>query len=115
MLHCSPKQFSAGFLGTHIEAVYHTAIVFGGIEYLYGAGVQTCIPGSSHHGRPMEVIDLGATSLPQDVILEYLSSLKEIYTAEVSMLDLPLQLDLLNGLHRLVVRFVPPQLQQLFQ
>ena len=63
----------------------------------------------------MEVIDLGESSLPQDVILEYLSSLKEIYTAEVSMIDLESQMDLLNSLHRLVVRFVPPQLQQLFQ
>ena len=63
----------------------------------------------------MEVIDLGESSLPQDVILEYLSSLKEIYTAEVSMIDLPSQKDLLNSLFRLVVRFVPPQLQQLFQ
>lgn len=82
-------QYSASFLGTYIDAVYHTAIVFDGVEYLYGAGVQTCVPGSSHHGRPMEIIDLGTTSLPQDVIAEYLTSLKEIYTIEVSPLGRP--------------------------
>jgi hypothetical protein len=31
----------------------------------------------------MEVIELGRTALPMEVILEYLESLKEIYTAEV--------------------------------
>lgn len=31
-------QLSRQFLGIHIEAVYHTSIVFGGIEYFYGAG-----------------------------------------------------------------------------
>lgn len=33
----------------------------------------------------MEIIPLGATSLPQEVIAEYLTSLKEIYTAEVCL------------------------------
>ncbi len=32
----------------------------------------------------MEIIPLGKTDLPLDVILEYLESLKQIYTAEVS-------------------------------
>jgi hypothetical protein len=31
----------------------------------------------------MEVIKLGQTALPMEVILEYLESLKKIYTAEV--------------------------------
>ena len=31
----------------------------------------------------MEIVHLGKTSLPQDVIAEYLESLKRIYTAEV--------------------------------
>jgi hypothetical protein len=31
----------------------------------------------------MEVITLGQTALPMEVILEYLESLKEVYTAEV--------------------------------
>ncbi|MCJ1317746.1 hypothetical protein MMC15_003073 [Xylographa vitiligo] len=73
---------SRNFLGTHIDAVYHTSLVFNGIEYFFGAGVQTCYPGSSYHGRPMEVIPMGMTQLDMEVILEYLESLKTIYTAE---------------------------------
>ena len=74
---------SGAFLGVQIDAVYHTALVFGGIEYFFGAGVQTCYPGATHHGKPMEVISMGRTELPIEIILEYLESLKEIYTAEV--------------------------------
>jgi thiol-disulfide isomerase/thioredoxin len=62
--------------------VYHTAIVIEGIEYFYGAGVQTTYAGSTHHGQPMEVISLGKTNLTLEIILEYLESLKKIYTPE---------------------------------
>ena len=74
---------SRQFLGTQIDAVYHTSIVLDGIEYYFGQGVQTCRAGATHHGRPMEVIKLGSTQLPIEVVLEYLESLKEVYTAEV--------------------------------
>ena len=67
------------FLGIQIDAVYHTSIVIDGIEYYYGQGVQTCQAGATHHGRPMEVIKLGQTALPMEVVLEYL----EVYTPEV--------------------------------
>ncbi|KAK3078344.1 hypothetical protein LTS18_007758 [Coniosporium uncinatum] len=76
------RQFSQTFLGTHIDAVYHTAIVFDNIEYFFGAGVQTCYPGTTHHGRPMEILDLGRTELSMEVILGYLESLKQVYTME---------------------------------
>ena len=75
---------SRAWLGTQIDAVYHTALVFGGVEYFFGAGLQTTYPGSTHHGQPMEIIPMGRTELEIEVILEYLESLKEIYTAEVS-------------------------------
>ncbi|KAI4728657.1 DUF862-domain-containing protein [Aureobasidium sp. EXF-10728] len=76
------RMMSQGLLGIHIDAVYHTSLVFGGVEYFYGAGVQTCYPGSTHHGQPMEKVKLGKTEIPLDDILEYLDSLKETYTAE---------------------------------
>lgn len=75
-------MLSQGLLGVYIDAVYHTSLVFGGVEYFYGAGVQTCYPGSTHHGQPMEKIKLGKTEIPLDDILEYLDSLKDVYTAE---------------------------------
>jgi hypothetical protein len=40
-------------------------------------------PGKTHLGQPMKRITLGKTSLPMDVIMEYLESLKEIYTFDV--------------------------------
>ena len=76
------RQFSMQFLGTQIDAIYHTSIVFDGIEYFFGQGIQNCPAGTTHHGKPMEVRLLGKTSLPMDVIVEYLESLKTIYTAE---------------------------------
>lgn len=76
------RVMSMGLVGIQIDAVYHTSIVLGGVEYFYGAGVQTCVPGETHHGRPMEVVSLGRTELPMDVVLTYLESLKDLYTME---------------------------------
>lgn len=76
------RVMSRGLVGIQIDAVYHTSLVLGGVEYFYGAGVQTCLPGQTHHGQPMEVINLGKTELPMDVVLSYLESLKELYTYE---------------------------------
>jgi thiol-disulfide isomerase/thioredoxin len=73
---------SRQFLGTQIDAVYHTSIVLENIEYYFGQGVQTCRAGATHHGQPMEKVKLGRTDLPIEVILEYLESLKEVYTPE---------------------------------
>lgn len=76
-------QMSLQFLGVQIDAVYHTAIVLDGIETFFGGGIQTSVPGATHHGQPMEVVSLGQTQLPKDVIAEYLESLKRVYTIEV--------------------------------
>jgi hypothetical protein len=80
------RNASAAFLGIQIDAIYHTSIVFEGIEYVYDGGIKTVDPGKTHLGRPMQVIELGTTNLPMDVIMEYLDSLKEIYTAQVYIL-----------------------------
>jgi thiol-disulfide isomerase/thioredoxin len=47
-----------------------------------GQGIQFSIPGRTHHGKPMEIIPLGVTSLSQEIFLEYLDSLKPIYSPE---------------------------------
>lgn len=83
------------------DAIYHTSIVLGGREYYYGVptsipmiymkqptkahtgqGIQFSIPGRTHHGNPMEKIHLGVTSLNDEIFLEYLDSLKPIYSPE---------------------------------
>jgi hypothetical protein len=78
------REVSAAFLGVQIDAIYHTAIVMEGIEYLYDGGIKTAQPGMTHLGKPMKIMELGKTDLPMDVIIEYLESLKGIYTAAVS-------------------------------
>lgn len=45
-------------------------------------GVQTCRPGATHHGQPMQIVSMGQTQLDLDTILAYLESLKEVYTPE---------------------------------
>ncbi|KAI7178759.1 hypothetical protein KC316_g9592, partial [Hortaea werneckii] len=54
LTHGMARQMSQQLLGFKIDAVYHTSLVFNGIEYFFGAGVQTCYAGTTHHGRPME-------------------------------------------------------------
>ncbi|KAJ2994123.1 hypothetical protein NUW58_g1640 [Xylaria curta] len=76
------RQLSMGLVGFQLDAVYHTSIELGGIEYVYDGGINTIHPGSSHLGRPLERIFLGATELPLEVIVEYLDSLREIYTPQ---------------------------------
>ncbi|KAJ5101964.1 hypothetical protein NUU61_004186 [Penicillium alfredii] len=76
------RMYSLPLTGTQMDAIYHTSIVLDGVEYYFGQGIQTAAPGSTHHGQPMEVVHLGSTELPADVIEEYLSSLAGIYTPE---------------------------------
>ena len=76
------RGMSQQLLGIQIDAVYHTSLVFNNIEYLFGRGIQTCYPGRTHHGQPMEIIPMGATHLPMETIMDYLDSLKDIYTPE---------------------------------
>lgn len=76
------RQFSLAITGIQIEAIYHTSIVFGNVEYFFGHGIHRKMPGSTHHGRPMKVVRLGETELPPEVIEEYLESLESIYTPE---------------------------------
>ncbi|KIV87899.1 hypothetical protein PV11_03415 [Exophiala sideris] len=76
------RQYSRALTGVQIDAIYHTAIVFNNVEYFFGQGIHRKIPGSTHHGRPMQVVELGKTDLPVDVVEEYIQSLAEIYTPE---------------------------------
>ncbi len=76
------RNLSQSFLGIQIDAVYHTSLVFDNIEYFFGRGIQTSYPGATHHGRPMEIVPMGLTHLPMDTILEYLESMKEVYSPE---------------------------------
>lgn len=77
------RNMSASLLGIQLDAVYHTSIVFQGVEYVYDGGIQTVVPGKTHLGSPIEVIRLGKTELPMEVIMDYLESLRGIFTQDV--------------------------------
>jgi hypothetical protein len=70
------SAMSQMILGRQIEGVWHTAIVFGGVEYFFGQGVQQAVPKTTHYGFPVRVIDLGHTQLPADIRNELLTDLK---------------------------------------
>jgi hypothetical protein len=76
------RQYSVALTGVYIDAIYHTAVVLGGVEYFFGQGIHRKVPGSTHHGRPMEVMKMGRTELPIEVVEEYVQSLESIYTPE---------------------------------
>lgn len=97
------RQMSMGLLGFQLDAIYHTSIKLNGLEYVYDGDVVAIRPGSSHLGQPMQELRLGRTErtcprrernceplltglsqVPMDVIEEYLDSLRQIYTVEVS-------------------------------
>ena len=68
--------------GTYLDAIYHTSVVIGNREFYYGQGIQVSVPGQTHHGEPMEIVSMGSTTLPDNVIMEYLESMKPIYSFE---------------------------------
>ena len=76
------RQMSMQFLGIQIDAIYHTSIVLGRDEYFYGAGIQVCTAGQSHHGSPMQIIKLGETSLPYQIIKDHIACLQDLYSAQ---------------------------------
>ncbi|XXH00771.1 hypothetical protein Hte_007122 [Hypoxylon texense] len=76
------RQMSRNLLGFQLDAIYHTSIELGGIEYVYDGGINKIQPGTSHLGKPLQRLPLGKTELPMEVINEYLQSLAEIYTPE---------------------------------
>jgi len=75
---------SGELLGTHIEAIYHTAIVVFGMEYWFGQGLQ-CAPQDAtqtQFGRPMRTETLGTTELTRDIFEDWLRDASSRYSAD---------------------------------
>lgn len=81
--HGMAKQMSQQFLGTQVDGIWHTSIVVDNkIEWYYGAGIQSSLPGKTHHGIPDKVIDLGESYIPEDLVKEYLDEIRNDYTPD---------------------------------
>ncbi|KAJ8080411.1 hypothetical protein PM082_017244 [Marasmius tenuissimus] len=76
------KNMSLQLTGRQIDGIWHTSIVVYGKEIFYGQGIMETPPGRSHHGSPLQIVDLGTTDIDEETFNEYLSEMKEQYTAD---------------------------------
>ncbi|KAF5746330.1 putative PPPDE thiol peptidase family protein [Tripterygium wilfordii] len=76
------RQLSTTFLGKVIEGIWHTGIVVYGNEYYFGGGISQAQAGTTPYGKPIKVVELGITHVPQDVFEMYLHEISPRYTAE---------------------------------
>ncbi|XP_070783103.1 desumoylating isopeptidase 1-like [Enoplosus armatus] len=72
------RQMSPLMLGKQLDGIWHTAIVVHGKEFFFvGEGINNCSPGGTPLGQPDSIVDLGSTEVPEEIFMEYLTSLAE--------------------------------------
>ncbi|KZS90471.1 DUF862-domain-containing protein [Sistotremastrum niveocremeum HHB9708] len=76
------RNMSLQLTGRQIDGIWHTSIVAYGMEVFYGQGISITAPGKSHHGTPLQVVDMGETAIDRDTFQEYLAEMREHYTAD---------------------------------
>ncbi|KAH8104592.1 DUF862-domain-containing protein [Cristinia sonorae] len=76
------KQLSLQLTGKQIDGIWHTSVVVFGQEIFYGQGICITRPGQSHHGKPLQIVDMGETALDQETFNEYLQEMRSHYTAD---------------------------------
>lgn len=77
------RALSPQLLGVPINGVWHTSVVVHNTEVFYSAGIQKTRPRETHFGEPIDVVQMGHTALPVDVVQEFLADLgEETYTAD---------------------------------
>ncbi|KAF8600295.1 DUF862-domain-containing protein [Ceratobasidium sp. AG-I] len=76
------KALSLQMTGKQIDGIWHTSVVVFGKEIFYGQGINTTLPGRSHHGQPLQIVDFGETAIDEDTFNEYLSEIRQHYTAD---------------------------------
>ncbi|KAK3279888.1 hypothetical protein CYMTET_12246 [Cymbomonas tetramitiformis] len=70
------KALSMPLLGKQIDGVWHTAIVVYGREYFFGGGIQSARPSSTAYGKPIEIVQMGTTHIPLDLMTDFLRDLE---------------------------------------
>ncbi|KAI0333739.1 DUF862-domain-containing protein [Cubamyces sp. BRFM 1775] len=76
------KQLSRQLTGRQIDGVWHTSVVVFGKEIFYGQGICITQPGMSHHGKPLQIVDMGETAIDEETFNEYLEEMRSHYTAD---------------------------------
>ncbi|KAI0279227.1 PUL domain-containing protein [Russula aff. rugulosa BPL654] len=76
------KAMSMQVVGRQIDGIWHTSVVVFNKEIFFGPGIVITTPGQSHHGQPLQVIDMGETALDEEIFEEYLAEMRDHYTAD---------------------------------
>lgn len=84
------SQLSRQLLGRHFEGVWHTSIVVhwsdnsSPQEYFFGGalGIEITRPGGSHHGSPVQIVQMGETEIDFDTWNVILDDLRDMYRPE---------------------------------
>jgi len=76
------RQMSQAFLGKQIDGIWHTGVVAYGKEFFFGGGIQVGVPGKTPYGHPVDRIDLGETSIPEDVFIEFLNDISPRFSMD---------------------------------
>lgn len=74
------QSMSPALLGRQIDGIWHTGIVVHGQEYYFGGGIQVGYPGGTHFGRPVQVIPMGETHIPEELLQEFLAEISHRFT-----------------------------------
>ncbi|KAH8114642.1 DUF862-domain-containing protein [Phellopilus nigrolimitatus] len=82
------KQLSLQLTGKQIDGIWHTSVVVHGKEVFYGQGISTTKPGQSHHGKPLQVVDMGETAIDEDTFNDYLQEMNDVYTVDKTITHL---------------------------
>jgi hypothetical protein len=56
------RTLSLALTGKQIDAIYHTSVNVFGVETYYGQGICQDAPGTTQHGQPIQIIEMGETT-----------------------------------------------------
>jgi len=76
------RTLSMGFTGRQIDGIWHTSVVVYGKEWYFGLGILNEIPGRTILGPPLEIIDMGETEIPEELISEYINEISVDFTPD---------------------------------
>ncbi|KAH9410803.1 putative peptidase domain-containing protein [Ordospora pajunii] len=71
------NKFIASSLGKQEVHIWHTSVEVFGSEYYFQSGIMKAVPGSTVHGIPVAMHDLGVTSIPEIVFDDFLCSIQD--------------------------------------
>lgn len=77
------RSLSLPLTGRQIDGIWHTSVVLWNREIYYGQGIlEVSPPGTTHHGNPVQKIELGTTQIDEATFEEYLDNMRDHYTGE---------------------------------